>query len=37
MISGSRLVVVQDSGHMVMMEKPREINQLIDQFILEDR
>jgi len=32
-ISGSRLVVVQGAGHMVMMEKPTHVNEAIELFL----
>lgn len=32
-ISGSRLVVVQGAGHMVMMEKPSQVNEAIEMFL----
>lgn len=32
-IRGSRLVLVEDAGHMVMMEKPVEVSRAIEQFI----
>ena len=34
-ILSSRLVVVPDAGHLVMMEKPREVNQAIEAFVNE--
>ncbi|MGB9736130.1 MAG: alpha/beta fold hydrolase [bacterium] len=32
-ISGSELVNIKDAGHMVMMEKPHEVNMAIERFI----
>lgn len=34
-ISGSRLVVIQGTGHMVMMEKPNHVNKAIEVFLEE--
>jgi pimeloyl-ACP methyl ester carboxylesterase len=32
-IRGSRLVFIEDAGHMVMMEKPMEVNREIEKFV----
>jgi pimeloyl-ACP methyl ester carboxylesterase len=32
-IHGSRLVLIEDAGHMVMMEKPEEVNRAIQEFV----
>lgn len=32
-IRGSRLVLIEGAGHMVMMEKPMEVNRAIEQFV----
>ena len=32
-IKGSELHIIQDSGHNVMIEKPREFNQILEEFI----
>ncbi len=32
-IKDSRLITVEDAGHMVMLEKPEEVNRAIEQFI----
>jgi pimeloyl-ACP methyl ester carboxylesterase len=32
-IQGSKLILVQDAGHMVMMEKPMEVNRAIERFV----
>lgn len=32
-IKGSRLVLIEDAGHMVMWEKPEEVNRAIEKFI----
>jgi pimeloyl-ACP methyl ester carboxylesterase len=32
-IEGSRLVLVEDAGHMVTLEKPKEVNEAIQEFI----
>jgi len=32
-IQGSRLVVIQGAGHMVMMEKPDQVNRAIEEFL----
>ncbi|MBA4390755.1 MAG: hypothetical protein C0399_07440 [Syntrophus sp. (in: bacteria)] len=32
-IHGSKLVLIEDAGHMVMMEKPMEVNRAIEQFV----
>ncbi len=32
-IKGSRLVVIRDAGHMVMLEKPEETNRAIEEFV----
>ena len=32
-IKGSRLVLVEGAGHMVMMEKPEQVNRAIEQFV----
>jgi pimeloyl-ACP methyl ester carboxylesterase len=34
-IFSSRLVVVPGAGHLVMLEKPREVNQAIEAFVIE--
>jgi pimeloyl-ACP methyl ester carboxylesterase len=34
-VFSSRLVVVSGTGHMVMLEKPREVNQVIEGFVTE--
>ena len=34
-ISGSRLVVIPDAGHMVFLEKPDEVNREIGKFMAE--
>jgi pimeloyl-ACP methyl ester carboxylesterase len=31
-IQGSRLILVEDAGHMVMREKPEEVNRVIEEF-----
>ena len=36
-ILASRLVLVPNAGHMVMLEKPREVNQLIESFVVTER
>jgi pimeloyl-ACP methyl ester carboxylesterase len=33
-IHGSQLILVDDAGHMVMMEKPVEVNRAIEEFVL---
>lgn len=33
-IKGSELRIIPDSGHTVMIEKPREFNQIVDEFII---
>jgi len=32
-IKGSRLVLIEDAGHMVMMEKPMDVNRAIGEFV----
>ena len=32
-IHGSRLTLIDDAGHMVMMEKPTEVNKVIEEFV----
>ena len=32
-IKDSKLVVIKDAGHMVMLEKPNEVNKAIEEFI----
>ena len=32
-IPGSRLVLIEDAGHMVMMEKPIEVSNAIEEFV----
>lgn len=32
-ISGSKLVVIEDAGHMIMMEKPDQVNSAIETFV----
>jgi pimeloyl-ACP methyl ester carboxylesterase len=34
-ISGSRLSVIRGAGHLVMMEKPKEFNELLGQFLVD--
>ena len=34
-IFGSRIEVIDDASHMVMMEKPEQVNQLIHDFLLQ--
>ena len=34
-ISGSRLSVIPGAGHLVMMEKPKEFNELLGQFLVD--
>lgn len=34
-VSGSRLAVIQGAGHMVMMEKPNDVNEAIETFLNE--
>jgi pimeloyl-ACP methyl ester carboxylesterase len=34
-IKGSRLALIDDAGHMVMMEKPMEVNRAIEEFVLD--
>jgi pimeloyl-ACP methyl ester carboxylesterase len=34
-IQGSQLTLVNDAGHMVMMEKPMEVNGTIEEFVLD--
>jgi pimeloyl-ACP methyl ester carboxylesterase len=34
-IHGSQLTLIDDAGHMVMMEKPMEVNRTIEEFILD--
>jgi pimeloyl-ACP methyl ester carboxylesterase len=34
-IKDSRLILIDDAGHMVMMEKPMEINRAIEEFVLD--
>jgi pimeloyl-ACP methyl ester carboxylesterase len=34
-IHGSQLTLIDDAGHMVMMEKPMEVNRAIEEFILD--
>jgi pimeloyl-ACP methyl ester carboxylesterase len=33
-IHGSRLTLVDDAGHMVLMERPTEVNRVIEEFVL---
>ena len=33
-IYGSQLTLIDDAGHMVMMEKPMEVNRAIEGFVL---
>ena len=35
-IKGSQLIVVDDAGHMVMMEKPMEVNRAIEKFFKDE-
>ena len=35
-IKNSKLVIIKNAGHMVMVEKPKELNQAIQQFIEND-
>ncbi len=32
-IEGSRLVLIEDAGHMVMREKPEEVNRAVEEFV----
>jgi pimeloyl-ACP methyl ester carboxylesterase len=34
-IHGSRLALIDDAGHMVMMEKPMEVSRAIEEFVLD--
>jgi pimeloyl-ACP methyl ester carboxylesterase len=34
-IRNSKLVLVPGAGHLVMLEKPREVNQALEAFIVE--
>lgn len=36
-IKGSELVLIKDAGHMVMMEKPEEVNKAILEFIIRQK
>ncbi len=36
-IEASRLVIIGDAGHMVMMEKPDEVNPAIERFAVSIR
>jgi pimeloyl-ACP methyl ester carboxylesterase len=35
-INGSRLAFIDDAGHMVMMEKPMEVNRAIEEFVKDE-
>jgi pimeloyl-ACP methyl ester carboxylesterase len=35
-INGSRLALIDDAGHMVMMEKPMEVNRAIEEFVKDE-
>ena len=32
-LQGSRLLLVEDAGHMVMWEKPEQVNEAIEKFV----
>ena len=34
-IKNSRLVMIQDAGHLLMLEKPDEVNKAIEAFVAE--
>lgn len=34
-VPGSKLIIVSDASHMVIMEQPEAVNQVIDDFIKE--
>jgi pimeloyl-ACP methyl ester carboxylesterase len=36
-MTGSRLNLIDDAGHMVMLEKPDELNRAIEGFVAENR
>ncbi len=36
-IKDSQLITVEDAGHMVMLEKPEEVNRAIEQFIKNEK
>jgi len=35
-IDGSQLRIIEDAGHMVMMERPEQVNNCLRDFLLRD-